>query len=1170
MSTRTAAALATTLAALGAGGVALVLAEPGSRNRELPPVLAEKLAAVEDRIEETGRPGKPYDAPAEAQTFFLFKRAPDHKSPIPFRRYEAAMEHSETMPHHSPAGGRMLQRAAAATGALDTWAPLGPGNVGGRTRALVVDPTTPTTMYTGAASGGIWKTTDGGTSWTPLDDLMANIAVSALAMDPSNPNVLYAGTGEGVFAHPGGQLENAGGQAPRGAGIFKTTDAGATWTSIGGTAASSDFHFVNDLVVSADGSRVYAATGTGIMRSLNGGTSWAKVLGATGVHGCLDLVARTDVAATDVVLAACGTFAQGTVYRNLDAGGSGTWTQVLSEAGMGRTSLAVAPSNQAVMYALSASTSAGTYGDGLHAVFRSADGGATWSPTVRNTDPVKLNTVLLSNPVFAFLTDCGFGATNQFINQGWYDNVIAVDPVDPNRVWAGGIDLFRSDDGGANWGMASHWWGTAPPVPEYAHADQHRIVFHPDYNGTTNQTMWVGNDGGVFRTNNARASVATGPTAPCNPGNGSLVWQDLNNGYRVTQFYDGVAYPGGQTYFGGTQDNGTVRGTDAGGQNSWSEILGGDGGSVAVDPTNTNVLYAENTGLSIQKSTNGGGQWTTATGGISDSGFQFIAPFELDPSANQRLWAGGFHVWRTGNGAASWTRASNSTPGSLSVSAIGIAPSDPNRVLVGMGDGFVARPPAGIGALSTTAGTIWSSTQPRAGYVSSLAFDPADPDVAYATYSTFGGTHVWKSTDAGATWTGLDGTGSGTLPDIPAHTIVVDPGDSSRLYLGTDLGVYVSLDGGVTWAVENTGFANVITETLQINQTASGRTLFAFTHGRGVYRVALGPSAARFTLSVTRTGNGTVTSSPAGIDCGSTCAAEYDAGAMVTLTADPDDGWSFAGWSGGGCAGTGTCVVTMNAARTVGATFVETRELALTTSGEGTVTSSPAGILCPPTCSAVYPAETVVTLTAGPAEGWRLAHWSGACAGTGGCTVTMSGDRAVTATFVRVHRLTVSRSGNGHGVVTSSPAGISCGAVCSAFFDENTVVTLTQTPAPDSDFGGWSASGCSGVGRTCVVTMSGLKVVGALFVLDVVPPNTKITAGPAARTRSRRATFRFRSTEAGSTFRCRLDGGATRSCSSPRTYRNLRPGLHTFRVRAIDPAGNSDPTPAAWTWRILR
>src|SRR5262249_45665287 len=242
------------------------------------------------------------------------------------------------------------------------------------------------------------------------------------------------------------------------------------------------------------------------------------------------------------------------------------------------------------------------------AVYRSIDGGATWSARVRNTDPTKLNTVLLTNPLLAFYTECGFG-TSQYNNQGWYDNVIAVDPLDPNRVWVGGIDLFRSDDGGPNWGLASYWW--ASPDPRYAHADQHAIVFHPGYNGSTNKTMFVGNDGGLFQAADARATTATGATAACAAAY-SMSWSNLNHGYPVTQFYYGLPYPGGMTYFGGAQDNGTVRGTDAGGPNAWSTIHGGDGGAVAVDPGNTNVLYAEFFGLSIQKSTNGGASWVDA------------------------------------------------------------------------------------------------------------------------------------------------------------------------------------------------------------------------------------------------------------------------------------------------------------------------------------------------------------------------------------------------------------------------------------------------------------------------------------------------------------------------------------------------------------------------------
>src|SRR5262249_7153720 len=159
------------------------------------------------------------------------------------------------------------------------------------------------------------------------------------------------------------------------------------------------------------------------------------------------------------------------------------------------------------------------------------------------------------------------------------------------------------------------------------------IVFHPAYNGTSNQTMFFGNDGGIFKTTNATAARGS---LSCSSTNSSVVFTDLNNGYGVTQFYYGAVYPADDTYFGGAQDNGTVRGSD-GGPNAWSQISGGDGGAVAVDPTNTQHLFAEYTRLSIQKSVDGGTTFNNAVTGITgDNGFQFIAPFVMDPSQSQR------------------------------------------------------------------------------------------------------------------------------------------------------------------------------------------------------------------------------------------------------------------------------------------------------------------------------------------------------------------------------------------------------------------------------------------------------------------------------------------------------------------------------------------------------
>ncbi len=816
------------------GGVAFFPFPSGSNLRKGPIVRMERTRAIvsglRQRMPRARAESVRYDRPSEAQRFYARKRLPPGMTSLPVEKYLEALQRMDEMPQYATALGLSLPsrremalwREYMALSVLGSWEALGPGNIGGRTRALLIHPTNPRIMYAAGVSGGVWKTADGGQTWFPLNDLLPNLAVSALAMDPRNPDVLYAGTGEGYFNY----------DAVRGAGIFMTTDGGRTWEHLASTR-NANFYYVNDLVVSAnDSRRLYAATRTGVWRSTDGGRTWRRVLAAGGNDGCLDLALRTD-RQTDYLFASCGNFSRAAIYRNARAEGDGAWSRVFSEPDMGRTSLAIAPSNQNVIYALAASLVEGRYQYGLHAVYRSARSGdpGSWEARVRQTDANKLHTVLLSNPVYAFLSECGFGRS-EWINQGWYDNVIAVDPRDPERVWVGGIDLFRSDDGGRTWGLASYWW-VETNHPQYVHADHHVIVFHPQYDGVTNRTMFVGTDGGIFRTDDARAPVALGPTAACQPS-GGLRWRSLNNHYGVTQFYHGVPLPDGTAYFGGTQDNGTLLGSDLRGANAWVEILGGDGGYVAADPENPNVLYATNPYGDVAKSSDGGFSFRSATRGLADSGFEFIAPLVMDPSNPQRLWTGGYYLWRTDDGAETWVRASRLTPGNGSVTAIAVAPANSNFVVAGMSDGYILRTTEALRAHATT---TWASARPRVGFVSSLAFDPTTPRIVYATYSTFGGTHVWKSVDGGATWRDLDGRGAGRLPDIPVHVIVVDPSDPQRLYIGTDLGVFVSTNGGLSWAVENAGFANVVTEALAMGRVGATPHLFAFTHGRGAWRV---------------------------------------------------------------------------------------------------------------------------------------------------------------------------------------------------------------------------------------------------------------------------------------------------------------------------------------------
>lgn len=396
---------------------------------------------------------------------------------------------------------------------------------------------------------------------------------------------------------------------------------------------------------------------------------------------------------------------------------------------------------------------------------------------------------------------------------------------------------MRSDDGGQTWGVASYWWFDATD-PNYSHADNHAITFHPKFNGDSNRQMFAASDGGIHRTTDARAPVGTTLAAICgSPLPNQVQWTSLNNGYQVSQFYHGAVYPDGNTFFGGTQDNGTLRGNAAGGQN-WGSISGGDGGYVAVDPSDTNVLYDEFTGKSLQRSLNGGDSFAPIYGGVTEAAgnFQFIHPFAMDPVNPSRLWYGGAFAWRSVNRGTNWTRVSNSF--AARIASWGISSTDPNRVYVGvqhLGTTTSGRIFTTAAATTLTGPVTWASAQPRQGYVSSIAVDPANPLIAYATYSTYNfGTqlgHVFKTVDGGSNWSRIDTT----LPDMPVHSVVVHPTSAATLYIGTDLGVFVTVDGGATWMRENTGFANVIVEHLQIT---AGR-LFAFTHGRSVFSVAL-------------------------------------------------------------------------------------------------------------------------------------------------------------------------------------------------------------------------------------------------------------------------------------------------------------------------------------------
>jgi hypothetical protein len=410
----------------------------------------------------------------------------------------------------------------------------------------------------------------------------------------------------------------------------------------------------------------------------------------------------------------------------------------------------------------------------------------------------------------------------------------------------------------------------------------------------------------------------------------------------------------------------------------------------------------------------------------------------------------------------------------------------------------VARDGTATGTVTSNPGGINCGTQCSAAFaVDSMVTLTATPDTGAEFVGWAGGGCSGTSTctvtlSAATTVTAtfntatylvtIDLGGSGTGMVTGASAGIACPGTCTAMVPhGSQLSLTASTGANslfVGWTVA--GMGTSCSGTGSCTTTITGPTTITATF------------ALNQSLEVTKagTGSGTVTSNPTGINCGVDCNETYPPATSVTLTATPAADSTFAGWSGGGCSGTGTCVVVVNGATLVTATFT-LRQYTLTVNkaglGAGSVTSTPTGINCGATCAALYDAGTTVTLTASPTAGSIFAGWSGGgCTGTSTCQVTLAAATTVTATFTPIlHTLTVMRAGAGSGTVTSAPTGINCGADCVEDYAQGTMVTLTAAPSAGSMFTGWSGAGCTGTG-TCAVTMIAATTVTATFTAMTV------------------------------------------------------------------------------------
>jgi hypothetical protein len=719
------------------------------------------------------------------------------------------------------------------------WEWLGPRNVGGRTRALAIDPADPSRMWAGSVAGGVWASKDGGQSWVPDDAGLAVFSISCLVMDPTS-TTLYAGTGE--YVGDGRTVSGSAGTAKRGlrgAGIFRTDHGG--WKRITGTA-TPDFQFVNRLTAARGGkirTVLLAATASGLYRCTSDRIEdWRKTISGP--------FADVEFHPSNPALAVAGTFDSSTGKAYFSQDGGRHWCEAAHAPWdwKGRVELAYARARPSIVYASVNASRDGSIPVGT--IFQSTDGGKSYivaSIPPRTADPRK---------PFDYLA-----------GHGNYSHCLwASDPADPSLVIVGGADLFRSRDGGKTLEQIS-----ANSDDLLTHADHHVIVEHPHYGRPGCRTVFFGNDGGIFKS----ADLATVGSGPELKGG----WQALDNGYGTVQFYGACGVNRTGTLLGGAQDNDARLYSIQGKIANWSRVDTGDGGFCASDETDPAVQYLYTEGqrmallrlrismpgnLIVKEGINGDlydGTWKSPGYLIDDAKEKrtnFIAPFQLDPNCPERLLAGGISLWRTSNvrepndpknplrSGPRWTTIKDPLPSEagaagVPISAVAIATGKSDVIWVGYNNGRLFRTVEG-----TAMKPRWEPMDiPAAAgrYCTRIVINPKNHEHVYVLFGGYQNDNLWTLKQGGSGWrcmkVSLTPRHSDNVLAAPLRSFAIHPDHPELFYLGTDVGLFCSPDSGKTWHPVNEGPARCpVDELFWMN-----RTLVAATHARGIYRVDL-------------------------------------------------------------------------------------------------------------------------------------------------------------------------------------------------------------------------------------------------------------------------------------------------------------------------------------------
>ncbi|MFQ5601755.1 MAG: FlgD immunoglobulin-like domain containing protein [bacterium] len=671
---------------------------------------------------------------------------------------------------------------------VQPWQTLGPHNIGGRTLALALNPQNPQTLYAGSASGGLWRSYSGGVgaqAWEYVSTGFPVLGVSAIAIAEHDSNVIYIGTGE-VYNY-----QNAGTgftlrptRGSYGIGILKTTDGGMTWTPSLDWTANQKRGVWAVRINPLNPNTVWAATTEGVYKSLDAGTSWHL---QNSTKMIMDLVLHTQDTNT-VYIAAGNLRSSGRgIYRTQDGGQ--TWEpliQGLPDDFGGKVQLATCASAGNILYASFGNSTSSR--DSFTRLCRTEDGGDTWQ-IVNSTD--------------------------YSLWQGWFSHDVAVHPQQAHVLMAVGISVWKSTSAGEilnEKGGGGIPYGR-PPVggPEgpanYVHADIHDVIYDP----SNPNVIYFATDGGIFRSTD-----------------GGETFEGCNGGYQTTQFYQGVASSRQDSLLliGGMQDNGSAI---FDGQLAWQRVWGGDGAFTAIHSKNDRIIYTSSQRLNIVKSFDRGANWNRLTKVPDTGGTAFIAPFILAETDPEVIYAGRSVVYKSTNGGLSW-QSTNSGPPLDRNPLLAFAISHQNDDVV-----YASTAPVYFRAgvyRTTNSGATWENITGNLPdrYPVDLAVDANDDATVYVVFSGFGTSHLFMSPDAGESWQDI---GAG-LPDVPTSAIVVDPEFPDHLYVGNDLGVYVTTNGGRNWLEYSTGLPDAVI-VMDLIISPVNRKLRVATHGNGFF-----------------------------------------------------------------------------------------------------------------------------------------------------------------------------------------------------------------------------------------------------------------------------------------------------------------------------------------------